>query len=130
MYKKIIPSEPLTLANFINLCQLRTKQKDATDYTEHYICVSVNYIPLTDPLRDPITKDILTDPETGNPVYPFVLDDENWEVVLSSDMSAGSLSLKDLIREHGDKIVAESYTTTNEKNITKFHLVIKPKEMK
>jgi hypothetical protein len=123
--KKIIPSEPITLANFINLCQLRTKQKDDTDYTEHYTCISVNYIPLTDPLKDPITKEDLVDPETGDPVYPCVLDDENWEIVLSNNLSVGTLSLKDLIRDHGDKTIVESHTTTDENNITKFHLVIK-----
>ena len=136
--KKIIPSEPMTLANFINLYKLRV-QKKITDkekyFEDFYICTDIIYINKSDSLKDPIPiidpdtglfiKNERKDPVTGEIVYPFDIDGENWDIILKKDTSLEGVSLENLIKDYGNKMVEQAISIEDETGIHTFKLTIK-----
>lgn len=121
MYNKIItPGEKMNLTNFIDLYKLRVQKKitDKEKYFEDlYICTDIVYINKSDPLKDPITEEII--------VYPFDVDCENWDIILKKNTSLKGVSLENLIKDYGDKMVEQVISTEDETGIHTFKLTIK-----
>jgi hypothetical protein len=120
MYNKIItPGEKMNLANFINLYKLRIQKeiKDKAKYFEDlYICTDIVYTNKSDPLKDPITEES---------IYPFDVDSENWDIILKKDTSLKGVSLENLIKDYGNKMVEQVVSTEDETGIHIFKLTIK-----
>ena len=136
--KIIIPGEKMNLANFIDLYKLRIQKetKDKEKYFENfYICTDIIYINKSESLKDPIPiidpdtglfiKNERKDPVTGEIVYSFDVDCENWDIILKKNTSLKGVSLENLIKDYGNKMVEKVVSTEDETGIHTFKLTIK-----
>jgi hypothetical protein len=136
--KRITPSEKMNLANFIDLYKLRIQKEteDGEKYFEDlYVCTDIIYTNKSDPLKDPFAdidpdtglfiEGERKDPVTGETVYSFDIDSENWDIILKKDTSLEGVTLENLIKDYGNKMVEQIFPTEDEAGIHIFKLTIK-----
>ena len=108
MFNRVDFSEPMTLNTFINLYNLRARDKETGEYRDKFCCPRVVPNPHVSPLTDPITGEILYDENTGEVLYPTVIDHQNWDIMLWDNFTAGGSSLAEILTTYGDKQVLET----------------------